>query len=244
MNNYFSHDSNARNDEKIIRLRMKHKSAGYGVYFMILERMRDSKNYMCVRDYNVIAFDLREDAALVKSVIEDFGLFVFTEDGKYFYSESFHNRMKEKNGLRDKRSKAGSQGATRRWKKNKPDEEDLEETTEKDEQEDASEKVEEKTEKVEEKAEKEEAAPSTNPLAINEVNFVKNFNYYLRYYDSKISPIRRLTDSRKTLIMTLLERGYTKDDTLKVMEKAASSMTLNGRGGGKSCIPDFDWIFT
>ena len=34
--NYFSHDSNARNDEKVIRLRMKHGAAGYGVYFMLL----------------------------------------------------------------------------------------------------------------------------------------------------------------------------------------------------------------
>ena len=35
--NYFSHDSNARNDERILLLRMKHGAAGYGVYFMLLE---------------------------------------------------------------------------------------------------------------------------------------------------------------------------------------------------------------
>ena len=34
--NYFSHDSNARNDERIIRLRMKYGAAGYGVFFMVL----------------------------------------------------------------------------------------------------------------------------------------------------------------------------------------------------------------
>ena len=56
---------------------------------MILERLREEPEYMSVKDYNMIAFDLREDASLIKSVIEDFGLFVFTEDGKYFYSESF-----------------------------------------------------------------------------------------------------------------------------------------------------------
>lgn len=46
LKNYFPHDSDARNSDKLIRLRMRHKAAGYGVYFMILERMREESNYM------------------------------------------------------------------------------------------------------------------------------------------------------------------------------------------------------
>lgn len=95
MPNTFPHDSNARNDEKLIRLRMRYKSAGYGVYFMLLEIMRENKDFACYRDYNAIAFELREDSALIKAVVEDFGLFVFTEDGKYFYSENFRRRMEK-----------------------------------------------------------------------------------------------------------------------------------------------------
>ena len=114
---YFPHDSNARNSDKIIRLRMRHKSAGYGVYFMILERLREEPNYMSVKDYNMIAFDLREDASLIKSVVEDFGLFVFTEDGKYFYSESFKRRMEIKDEKNKKRSEAGKIGLEKRWNK-------------------------------------------------------------------------------------------------------------------------------
>ncbi len=117
--NYFSHDSNARNDEKIVRLRMKHNAAGYGVYFMVLERLREETNYMSAKDYNMIAFDLRVDAALVKSVIEDFGLFDFTEDGKFFYSESFRRRMGRKDILRRQRSEAGKAGMKTRWSGNK-----------------------------------------------------------------------------------------------------------------------------
>ena len=113
--NYFSHDSNARNSDKLIRLRMKHKAAGYGVYFMILERLREEPDYMSVKDYNMIAFDLREDASLIKSVVEDFGLFVFTEDGKYFYSESFNKRMAVKDEIREKRSEAGRNAMKKRW---------------------------------------------------------------------------------------------------------------------------------
>lgn len=94
---------------------MRHKAAGYGVFFMILERLRESTNYMSVKDYNVIAFDLREDASLIKSVIEDFGLFVFTDDGKYFYSESMTERMKLKDEIKEKRSAAGRKGMESRW---------------------------------------------------------------------------------------------------------------------------------
>lgn len=115
LTSYFPHDSNARNSDKLIRLRMRHKASGYGVFFMILERLREEPEYMSVKDYNMIAFDLREDASLIKSVIEDFGLFVFTEDGKYFYSESFKKRMGYKDDKSKKRSEAGKKGVAKRW---------------------------------------------------------------------------------------------------------------------------------
>ena len=115
--NYFSHDSNARNDEKLVRLRMKQGAAGYGVYFMILERLREEADYMSAKDYNMIAFDLRVDAAIVKSVVEDFGLFTFTDDGKCFYSESFTRRMDIKDTMRRQRSEGGKIGMKNRWKK-------------------------------------------------------------------------------------------------------------------------------
>lgn len=118
MNSYFSHDSNARNDQKILQLRIQHHAAGYGVYFMILERLREEKDYMSIKDYNSIAFDLHEDAGLIKNVVEDFGLFVFTEDGEYFYSESFNDRMALKDEKSRKRSNAGKKGAAKRWNDN------------------------------------------------------------------------------------------------------------------------------
>lgn len=118
MNNYFSHDSNARNSDKLIPLRMRWGAEGYGIYFMILERLREEPGYMSVKDYNMIAFDLRVDTGKVKSIVEDFGLFVFTEDGKYFYSESFKRRMTQKDEKSKKLSEAGKIGNMKRWSKN------------------------------------------------------------------------------------------------------------------------------
>ena len=127
--NIFAHDSNARNDQKILQLRMKHKAAGYGVYFMILERLMEETDNMSVVNYNMLAYDFRVDAALVKSVVEDFGLFVFTPDGKYFYSERLSQQMDVKDELSKKRSKAGAEAMKKRWSKKKQTDEAAEQTS-------------------------------------------------------------------------------------------------------------------
>lgn len=98
---------------------MKYGAEGYGIYFMVLERLREENNYMSVVDYNVIAFDLRVDTSKVKDIVENFGLFAFTEKGECFYSESFNKRMEIKDEKSKKRSEAGKKGAEKRWGSNK-----------------------------------------------------------------------------------------------------------------------------
>jgi hypothetical protein len=115
---YFSHDSNARNSDELIPVRMKFGAEGYGVYFMLLERLREEGNYTSIKDYNTIAFDLRVDTSIIKSVIEDFGLFAFTEDGECFYSEGLNKRMTFMEEKSKKRSEAGRKGAEKRWSQN------------------------------------------------------------------------------------------------------------------------------
>lgn len=114
---YFSHDSNARNSEKLLNVRMKYGAAGYGIYFMIIERLREEVEYMSVTDYNVIAFDLRVDSSVIKAIVEDFGLFDFTEDGEFFYSESLMRRMSAKDNISKSRSAAGKKAANIRWER-------------------------------------------------------------------------------------------------------------------------------
>ncbi len=117
--NYFSHDSNARNDTKILNLRAALGAEGYGIYFMLLERLRDSTDYTSVIDYNAIAFDLRVSAGTVKRVVEDFGLFSFTENGERFYSESLLRRMKIKDEKKKDISEKRRAAANKRWEQEK-----------------------------------------------------------------------------------------------------------------------------
>ena len=87
---YFSHDYNARNDSKIKKLLFKHSYLGYGIYWAIIEDLYNNANALRL-DYEGIAFDLRTDIEIVKSVIKDFDL--FKNDGQIFWSESFLKRI-------------------------------------------------------------------------------------------------------------------------------------------------------
>lgn len=110
--NTFPHDSNARNDERIVRLRMTHGAAGYGVYFMLLERMRDNDThgFTLEANYSAIAFDLNVPADLVRAVVCDFDLFRLSDDGRTFYSPSFLERMQRMQSVSRARSEAGRRG--------------------------------------------------------------------------------------------------------------------------------------
>lgn len=113
-NSYFTHDSNARNSKKLLRLRMRHGAAGYGVYFMLLERLREESGYTCDADYEMLQYDLRAEPELIKSVVEDFGLFIISKEDNRFYSAGFEERMQLKDSIK---SRAGIKGAESRWGK-------------------------------------------------------------------------------------------------------------------------------
>ena len=260
---YFSHDSNARNSEKLIRLRMRHKAAGYGVFFMILERLREEPNYMSVKDYNVIAFDLREDASLIKSVVEDFGLFVFTEDGKYFYSESLSRRMGIKDQEKVKRSEAGKKGMARRWAN---DAEKSADNTEENNnvitvlsetdnngvttvENSITSKV--KKSKVKESKDKKEKSPKGDtkkdelslpaPVKNEPVDFVGLQAYFNETFKDKLPMVANMTEARRKAVKARIAE-YNKDTVFLVLQKVLASPFLLGCND-RNWKCDFDWIF-
>jgi len=106
---YFSHDSNARDDEKIIRLRMSHGWEGYGIYWAIVEMLRNANAYKLECNWTAIAFSLRTDEKLVENVVCKFDLFECKQN--FFFSNSLRNRMKMKDEISQKRRGA----AMARW---------------------------------------------------------------------------------------------------------------------------------
>ena len=72
---YFSHDYNARSDDKIKNLIRKHGVAGYGIFWCIIEDLYNNANALRL-DYEGIAYDLRADCETIKSIINNFDLFL------------------------------------------------------------------------------------------------------------------------------------------------------------------------
>lgn len=108
---YFSHDYNARSDEKIIKLISKTGWEGYGLYWAIIEKLYEANGFL-KKDYECIAFDLRTQCERIKEVIES-GLFLFCNDK--FYSKSVNARLSHRKG----KSETARQSAFIRWNKPK-----------------------------------------------------------------------------------------------------------------------------
>jgi len=103
---YFSHDSNARNDQRLLKVRMKYGIEGYGVYFGIIEILREQTSYyLYTSEFHSIAYDLRVTEDIVKDIILNYDLFEI--DGDLFHSRSLTSRMEKMDIIRKKRSQAG-----------------------------------------------------------------------------------------------------------------------------------------
>lgn len=117
---YFNHDCDARNDEKLIALRIRYGAEGYGVYFMLIEMLQAAPGCVLEKDYKALAFDLRVSARRIKSIVEDFGLFTPTDGGKKFYSERLVRYATEVDESYERYAEAGRKGMKARWNKSEP----------------------------------------------------------------------------------------------------------------------------
>lgn len=106
---YFSHDYNPRSDTKIKRLLARHGMMGYGIYWSIIEDLYNNTNVLQM-DYECIAFDLRTDAEVIRSIINDFDLFQI--NGQNFGSPSVERRL----NARDAKSQKARESVQKRWK--------------------------------------------------------------------------------------------------------------------------------
>lgn len=115
---YFSHDCNARNDEKILAMRSIYGLEGYAMYFMIVEILREQDEYkleITKYTWNTLAMQMHTEAEKVKEFVNDCvnEFHLFAVENNVLYSESLLKRMKLFKEISETRSKA----AKTRWKK-------------------------------------------------------------------------------------------------------------------------------
>lgn len=112
---WFKHDYDAADDDKTILLIEQLGLEGYGIYWILIEKLRGREGYKM--PFSVIPSLARRYMTTpekMKTVITQYGLFEYDEEG-FFYSVSLIERMNALDELKNKRSIAGRMGNEKRW---------------------------------------------------------------------------------------------------------------------------------
>lgn len=112
---YFSHDSNSKDDPKCVLLIEQLGLEGYGIFWMLVETLRDQPDYKYPLSLlAALARRYNSTAQKVETVVKNYKLFQFTED-EFFFSISLMERMEYLENYRLKKSIAGKKGNEVRW---------------------------------------------------------------------------------------------------------------------------------
>lgn len=107
---YFPHFSNARHDRQIRRIRQQLGIEGYGIFFMLLEILREQKNYCYpIDDIDLLADDFDTSKEKILVVIKTPGLFETVDE--LFFSHKFNSYMQPYL----ERKEHGRKAALARW---------------------------------------------------------------------------------------------------------------------------------
>jgi len=225
---YFSHDYNARTDPKIKRLMAKHGMTGYGIYWAIIEDLYNNANALQT-DCESIAYDLRVDSEIIKSIIFDFDLFKI--DGEIFSSLSIQRRLDDRNEKSEKARKS----AQYRWN-NKTDNANAMRTHS-----DGN--------AIKERKGKESKLNNPNGLLLSSQKNDANNNsgsvpiqkIIEAWNDrTKTSKVNTISESRKKAIRARWSE-HGKDGIWKVFLKTFESDFLNGKNES-NWMASFDWV--
>lgn len=114
---YFPHFSNARHDRKIRRLRKELGLEGYGIYFMLLEVLRDQKDFKYpMQDIDLLAEEFNTSEQKIRVVICNYQLFM-VDDKEMFFSSKLVEFLQPYLKMKEQRSIAGKASGEARKKK-------------------------------------------------------------------------------------------------------------------------------
>lgn len=84
---------------------------GYGLFWGLIELLRNQPDYRMQKHYMSIAYALHSDEKKIESLVNDFDL--FARDEEFFWSESLLKRME----LKEEKSEKMRNAANKRWNK-------------------------------------------------------------------------------------------------------------------------------
>ncbi len=111
---YFSHDSNAKDDPKCIMLIEQLGLEGYGIFWILVETLRDQPMYRYpLTLLPALARRFNTTSDKMKVVVSNYGLFQ-VEDEEFFFSQSLRSRMEDYDRKRELARIAGKKSAQKR----------------------------------------------------------------------------------------------------------------------------------
>jgi hypothetical protein len=111
---YFPHFSNARHDRKLKRVIKDLGIEGYGIYFMILEVLRDQQDFKYpMVDLDLLADEFGTSESKVLVVVNNYDLFTIDSDEKFF-SPKMLTYLEPYFRMREQRKLAGKASADKR----------------------------------------------------------------------------------------------------------------------------------
>jgi len=231
---YFSHDYNARSDQKIKRLIARHGMEGYGIFWSIIEDLYNNANALRT-DYDCIAYDLRTNSETIKSIINDFDLFEIDND--IFSSNSISQRLNE----RLEKSEKARSSALYRWEKNNNDANAM--RTQCDSNAIKERKGNKRKGNIIDTSNEVLLSESDNETDLKEKSETIPYKKIVEFWNqnTKLSKVKLISESRKRAIKARW-RESGKDAIMSVMKKTFDSDFLNGRND-KNWTTSFDWIF-
>ena len=221
---YFSHDSNALTDTKILNMRADYGLEGYGLYWAIIEMMRNEEDYKLVLNKNTYraiktltntTIDIEK---FIKDCLDDYEL--FKQEDENFYSNSLLRRMQEK----DKKSAIAREKAEKRWNSNATAKQ----------QQCSSNANKEKESKEKESKEKENKKNKNKEDKINRISEIYNT------YCTNLPQVQKITEKRKSAIDKFIKE-FTEEQFEQVCKIANSSDFLIGNNDRK-WKADFDFL--
>lgn len=111
---YFPHFSNARHDRKLKRVIKELGVEGYGIYFMILEVLREQPGLSYpLEDIDLLADEFKTSEPKVRTVIANYDLFTIDEK-ECFFSAKLEEYLEPYFKMKQQRIEAGKASAAKR----------------------------------------------------------------------------------------------------------------------------------
>ena len=207
---YFSHDSNALTDTKILNMRADYGLEGYGLYWAIIEMMRNEEDYKLELNKNTYraiktltntTIDIEK---FIKDCIEDYKL--FEQKDEKFYSNSLLKRME----VKEKKSAVAREKAQKRWSGNATD---------------MQQQCNSNANKIKENKE------NKNKVKENKTNKIETENRIKEKYNSictNLPSVQKITEKREKAINSFLKE-FTEEQFEQICEIANSTDFLIGK---------------